>query len=168
MKLRLLKKICLSKLFFYIYSALFFCSCYLPCNFDSGLDELNIKQKDSFFIGEYVVEKSINNRFKTDKIVIKLNKNGTLEMNNMPTGIFNVTKHNKEINVKGTWKQNFIEDRLEDRYYLPTDLEFDKKDDMEDGGLRTIKIYIKNNKPLLFIDFGDPDNCTALLFIKIQ
>jgi len=113
-----------------------------------------------------VVEKSINNRFKTDKIVIKLNKNGTLEMNNMPTDIFYGKTNHKEINVKGTWKQNFIEDRLEDRYYLPTYLEFDKKDDMEGSGLRTIKIYIKDNKPVLLIDFGDPDNCTAIRFIK--
>ncbi len=80
MKLRLFKKARILKSFIYIFSTLFLSSCYWPCNFDSGLDQFEKKQKDSFFIGEYVVEKSINNRFKTDKIVIKLNKNGTLEM----------------------------------------------------------------------------------------
>ncbi|MDG2194102.1 MAG: hypothetical protein P8K77_04490 [Polaribacter sp.] len=166
MKIRLLKKAHLLKVYFHIFLILFFSSCYLiPCNFDSGLDELNKKQKDSFFIGEYVVEKSINNNFKTDKSIIKLKRDGTIEMNNMPIDIFDFMKPDKEINVKGTWKQNFIEDRLEDRYYLPTDLEFDKKDDIK-GGLRTIKIYTKNNKPVLLIKFGDPDNCSALHFIK--
>jgi len=167
MKLRLFKKARILKSFIYIFSTLFLSSCYWPCNFDSGLDQFEKKQKDSFFIGEYVVEKSINNRFKTDKIVIKLNKNGTLEMNNMPTDIFYGKTNHKEINVKGTWRLNFMEDRLEDRYFLALHLKFDEKYNIEEFGT-SWGIYIKNNKPLFLMSFGDPDNCTALMFIKIQ
>lgn len=86
-------------------------------------------------------------------------------MNNIPINVFDFMKDYKEINVKGTWRQNFIENRLEDRYYLPTNLKFDKKDDI-DGGLRTIQVYIKNNKPVLLIEFGDPDGCNGIRFIK--
>ena len=166
MKLILLKKSSLLKLSFYMLFILFFYSCYLiPCNLDSGLDELNVKQEDSFFIGEYVVEKSINNSFKTDNTTIKLKKDGTIVMNNMPIDIFDFMGIDKEINVKGTWKQNFIEDPLEDRYYLPTNLELDNKSKVR-VVLRTIKVYTKNNKPVLFIEFGDPDECAAVRFMK--
>jgi hypothetical protein len=149
-----------------VFSIVFFSSCYLiPCNLDSGLDELNIKKEDHFFIGEYVVEKSIHNNFKTDKSIIKLKKDGTVEMNNMPIEIFDFMKTDKKVNVNGTWKQNFIENRLDDRYYLPTNLELNEKPKVR-VALRTIKIYTKNNKPVLFLEFGDPDSCTAIRFIK--
>ena len=161
-----LKKVVKAKLCFYLFSILLFSSCYLvPCNLDSGLDELNDKQKDSFFIGEYIVEKSINNNFKIDNSVIKLKKDGRIEIYNLPIEVFDFKKNNKLINTKGTWKQNFIENRKNDRYYLPTNLEFDKKDNIKET-LRTIKIYTKNNKPVLFIEYGDPDECKAIRFIK--
>jgi hypothetical protein len=166
MKFKLFRKAHLIKFNFYLIFALFFSSCYLtPCNLDSGLDELNIKKEDRFFVGEYVVEKSINNQFKTDNTIIKLKKDGIIEMNNMPIETFDFMKTGEKVNVKGTWKQNFIEDRKEDRYYLPTNLEFDNNSDIR-VVLRTIKIYTKNNKPVLFIEFGDPDECTAIRFIK--
>lgn len=154
------------KLYFYMFSIIFFSSCYLiPCNLDSGLEELNTKKEDIFFIGEYIVEKSINNNFKTDDTTIILKKDGIIEMKNMPIKIFDLKRIYKEINVNGTWRQNFIEDRVEDRYYIPTNLEFDNDSDIK-VVLRTIKIYTKNNKPVLYIEFGDPDNCRAIRFIK--
>ncbi len=167
MKLKSLK--IKGKLYFYmLFSIIFFSNCYLiPCNLDSGLNELNIKQEDDFFIGEYVVENVINNsyNFKINNTIIKLNRDGTIEMKNMPIKVFDLKRIDKEINVKGTWRQNFIEDRREDRYYMPTNLEFDNNFDIR-VVLRTIKIYTKNNKPVLFIEFGDPDECTAIRFIK--
>ncbi|WP_028890333.1 hypothetical protein [Tenacibaculum ovolyticum] len=150
----------------YLFSVLLFISCYVvPCNLDFGLDELNEKQEDSFFIGRYIVEKSFNNHLKIDNSIINLKKDGTIEMNNIPINVFDFMKDYKEVNVKGTWRQNFIENRLEDCYYLPTNLKFDKKDDI-DGGLRTIQVYVKNNKPVLLIEFGDPDGCNGIRFIK--
>jgi hypothetical protein len=166
MEFKLLRKTHLIKLNFILISILFFSSCYLiPCNLDSGLDELNIEQEDNFFIGEYIVEKSINNSFKTNDIIIKLKKDGFIEMNNMPIEIFNFMKTGEKVSLKGTWRQNFIKDRQVDRYYLPTDLEFVKKRDTK-ASIMTMKIYTKNNKPVLFLEFGDPDNCTAIRFIK--
>lgn len=164
MKIKSLKKTHVIKL--YLLSTLFLYNCYLiPCNLDSGLNQLTEKQEDSFFIGEYIVEKSINNNFKTNNSIIKLKKDKTIEMNNMPIDIFDFMKSNKKINIEGTWKQNFIENRSKDKYFLPTDLEFDKKDGTG-LGLRTIKLYKKNDKPVLFIEFGDPDQCRAIRFIK--
>ena len=74
-------------------------------------------------------------------------------------------KTGEKVSLKGTWRQNFIKDRQVDRYYLPTDLEFVKKRDTK-ASIMTMKIYTKNNKPVLFLEFGDPDNCTAIRFIK--
>lgn len=158
----LLKKTIVIKPNIYLLFTLLFVSCYIiPCNLDSGLDELNEEQKDSFFVGKYIVEKSFKSHLKTDNSIIKLKKDGTIEMNSIPVNVFDLIKDDKEINVKGTWRQNFIENR----YYLPTNLEFDKKDSV-DGGLRTIQVYIKNNKPVLLIEFGDPDECNGIRFIK--
>ncbi|MGB0892315.1 MAG: hypothetical protein ACPGUU_08175 [Flavobacteriaceae bacterium] len=162
MKRRLTRKGEILKLIVVSFIILLLTCCYLiPCNLDSGLNELKEKQKDSFFWGSYTVEKNINNKFKTNNIIIKLNKDGTLKMNNIPIEIFDIIKSGKEINVEGTWKQNF----LKNHYYLPTDLEFNKKDNFV-GVLRTIQVYVKNNKPVLLISYGDPDQCRAIRFIK--
>ncbi|WP_435253917.1 hypothetical protein [Tenacibaculum sp. A30] len=164
MKIKSLKNKHIVKL--YLLLTLFLYNCYLiPCNLDSGLNQLTEKQKDSFFIGEYIVERSINNNFKTNNSIIKLKKDKTIEMNNMPIDIFDFIKSNKKINVQGTWKQNFIENRSKDKYFLPTDLKFGENDGTG-LALRTIQVYVKEKKPVLFIEYGDPDECRAIRFIK--
>lgn len=162
----LLKKIRLLKLFSYLFFTIFFISCYIiPCDLKSGLHEFNEKKENHFFVGKYIVEKSFNNRLKTSNSTIELKKDGTIEMIDIPVNIFDLMKHGKEINVRGTWKQNFLENNLKDRYYLPTNLKFDERDNIE-SSLRTIKVYAKTNKPVLLIEFGDPDECNGIRFIK--
>ena len=154
-------------IYYYLFSILFFSSCYLiPCNLDSGLDELNIKQEDDFFIGEYVVERVINNsyNFKINKSSIKIKKNGILEMNNVSIQLFDL-RPDKEINVNGTWKSVYLKEKSDDRYFLSLSLKFDEKDNIEDY-VTSWKMYIKRDKPVILIKIGDPDNCSAIRFIK--
>ena len=114
-----------------------------------------------------MVEKFINNSYnsKTDKALIVIKKNGTIEMNNIPINVFDLMKSNKEINVEGTWKLIYLEERLEDRYLLSSSLKFEKKDNIDDYGT-SWGIYKKNNKPVILIKVGDPDSCKAIRFIK--
>lgn len=167
MKPRFIKTSTLLKISFYMFSIIFLNSCYLiPCNLDSGLDELNSKQADSFFIGDYVVEKVINNsyNFKFSKSSMKIKKNGTLEMYNVSIQLFDL-RPDKEINVKGTWEPVYIKEKLEDRYFLSLLLKFEEKDNIEDYRV-SWEMYKKRDKPVILIKIGDPDSCSAIRFIK--
>ncbi|WP_299110207.1 hypothetical protein [uncultured Tenacibaculum sp.] len=139
-----------------------FNACYLiPCELDSGLIRLNKKQNDDFFIGEYYVESFIGNSYNlnTENTYIKVS-NQLIEIYNIPSRVFNFNL-NREINAKANWKQVPFKENL----FLSVDLIFEKQDSLENYGT-SWEVYKKNGKPVILIKVGDPDECSAIRFIK--
>lgn len=158
MEFKLSKNTRLLKIYFYLTSILFFSSCSLiPCNFDSGLDELKKKQKDIFFIGEYVIEKNKNYKHETENSQIVVNKNGSINIENIPSSVFYLSKPNENLNIKGKWELIF-KDKTQ---YLSLNLKIKGK-----NLLTSWKMYKKKGKPVILIRVGDPDSCSAVRFIK--
>lgn len=157
------KKINLFKIIFCLFSLTLFNNCHLiPCTLDSGLTPLIGKQKDDFFKGEYMVDQFVNNSYNIniDNLTMKIDKNSILEINNIHGHILNL-RLNKKINVKAIWKPMFFKEKS----LLTIHYKFAKKDSIENY-LTSWKVYKKNNKPVLLINIGDPDECTAIRFIK--
>lgn len=134
----------------------------IPCRLDSGIDKIKKEQTIDFFVGEYVVEKFINdsNSLNIDDLSIKINKNMTLEINNIHGYILDL-RLNKKINVKAKWKPVYHKGE----FFLSVDYKFNSKDSLENY-VASWKVYIKKNKPILLINIGDPDYCSAIRFIK--
>lgn len=79
---------------------LLFTSCYwIPCNFTSSLKTFKTEQKEDFFVGEYVVEKFINGgNINTSQLSIKINKDKTVEIINIPKYILDLRENEDKIN----------------------------------------------------------------------
>lgn len=155
------KRVNLFKMIFCLFSLILFNNCHLiPCTLDSGLTPLIEKQKDDFFIGEYTVEKFVNGDSNIDinDLSIKIDKNMVLEINNIHGYILDL-RLNKKINVKAILKP------MKEKNLLSVHYKFEKKDSLEDY-ITSWKAYKKNNKPVLLINIGDPDECSAIRFIK--
>lgn len=137
---------------------IFFSSCYLiPCNIDSELDELDIKQEEDFFIGKYVIETNKNYQYKTDKILIEITKNGNIYIKNIPSNVFYSSRTNEKLNIKGEWKLVYRDEAP----FLSLNLKIKNK-----NLLTSWSIYKKRDKPVILIKIGDPDSCSAIRFIK--
>lgn len=146
----------------YFYTLFTISSCYLiPCNLDSGLNEFKEEQNDDFFIGEYYVESFIGNSYNlnTENTYIKVS-NQLIEIYNIPSRVFNFNL-NREINAKANWKQVPFKENL----FLSVNLIFEKQDSLENYGT-SWEVYKKNGKPVILIKVGDPDECSAIRFIK--
>lgn len=158
MEFKLLRKTHLIKLNFILISMLFFSSCYLiPCNLDSELEELDIKQEDDFFIGEYVIETNKNYQYKTDKILIEITKNENIYIKNIPSNVFYSSRPDEKLNIKGKWKLIYRDKAP----FLSLNLKIKNK-----NLLTSWSIYIKRDKPVILIKIGDPDSCSAIRLIK--
>ncbi|MDO6744414.1 hypothetical protein Q4553_07505 [Tenacibaculum soleae] len=137
-------------------------NCYLiPCNLDSGLDEFKANQKDEFFVGEYMVEKFINNGYNIDtgNLSLKINEDKTIEIKNIPKYILNLIESEEKINISGKWETNYLEESKKENYFLVVSFKYNKS-------RKAWKLYKKNNKPVILIEVGDPDECSAIRFIK--
>lgn len=157
------KRVSLLKMFFCLLLLIILSNCTLiPCGLDSGIDKIKEEQTIDFFVGEYVVEKFINdgNNLNIDDLSIKINENKVLEINNIHGYILDL-RLNKKVNVKAKWKPVYYKGEN----FLSVDYKFSKKDSLENYGA-SWKIYKKNNKPILLINIGDPDYCSAIRFIK--
>ncbi|WP_299160883.1 hypothetical protein [uncultured Tenacibaculum sp.] len=156
------EKTYLTRLFSYSFIFLFLISCYIaPCNLDNGVDALITKKEHTFLVGDYVVEKIINSKLNTENSIINIRKNGTIEMSDISTSLFDMTILERKINVKGNWKLI----HAEGEYFLSLSLNFNEKDKIEDYGT-SWKLYEKNGRPVFLIKFGDPDECNGVRFIK--
>jgi|CoawatStandDraft_6_1074263.scaffolds.fasta_scaffold11475_2 hypothetical protein len=152
------------KLLIISFTLLFF-SCYLiPCNFDKNLVEIENKKNESFFIGKYFLELSINNNFDYNKTELILDKNGELKINRISSKTFPWIKGKERlISAKGNWKLVYIKNRKD--HYLSLSIKFQKTDNLEDFGLSK-KFYQKKGSPVILLEIGDPDECKAVRFIK--
>ncbi len=74
----------------------------IPCNLEFDLSQFKEKQKDDFFIGEYIVEEFINGgNIDTSNLSIIINKDKTVEINNIPKYILDLREGEEQIDVLG-------------------------------------------------------------------
>ena len=79
----------------------------------------------------------------------------------MPIEVFDFVKIDKKINARGNWKPVYYKNEM----FLSVDIKFEKKDSIGNKGT-SWSIYLKNNKPVILIEIGDPDACRVIRFIK--
>lgn len=155
----------MKKLFVFGITALLFSGCYfIPCNFEDGLVKIENKKDESFFIGKYILDESIHNKYDYSKASIILKKNGILEVYNISSKTFYPYRMKEQvISAKGNWRLIYVKSRED--YRLSLSIKFQKVDSMENLGLSN-KLYLKNKKPVILFEIGDPDECKAVRFIK--
>lgn len=149
----------------YFYILFTISACYLiPCDFEKGLSEIESKKDVSFFTGEYILEKSMNNHFKNEEAKFLLDKDGKIELIKISSKIFDpYGKKEVVISAINKWKLVYLE--RENEHRLSLRLDFKQKNEpikMITSG----KFYLKNEKPVVLFEIGDPDECRAIRFIK--
>jgi hypothetical protein len=154
----------MKKLGLFSFMLLLFNCYFIPCDFESNIEEIGNKKEKSFFIGKYAIEQKFNNSYDNSKALITLLKNGNLEISNLSSKTFYPYRRKENIiSAKGYWKLVYIESKKEHR--LSLSVKFQKRDSIEDLGLSS-KFYLKRNKPIILFEIGDPDECKAIRFMK--
>ncbi|REG90832.1 hypothetical protein [Flavobacterium aquicola] len=156
------------KIVLIIIAVIFMSSCTLiPCSSTAGLTDLDNKVSKKELIGNYELDdwtKKLIPELKNSNSKLSIKKNGQIEITNIPTAVFNDFLHGERIidKANGTWKFPQKSDANE----IITKMIFS----LESESNNTVsfwKIFSQNGKLTIFIEFGDPDNCTAARFIKI-
>ncbi len=143
---------------------IFFYGCSItPCSTSKGLKAINIEIDKSFLYGVYSLESTNNFNYFDNESKIILHKNGDLEIINFSRRIFNSIDPKGKINIGGKWDVHYNSDTMENKLTLT--LRFNKKYKIEDM-LSSFDLYLKNDKPVMLFNFGDPDECNYLRFIK--
>ena len=154
-------------IYFLILSAISSCTL-IPCGWDSDLDTVEEKPKAEFLIGNYTLDERTINYIQgyenAQNAELSLKPNGTFNMRKIPKGTFDFMGYYKSMDISvdasGTWKTSFDKGTAE----LNVKVEFDStKTDLADFWT-SWRIYEKDNKPVIFIMVGDPDECAAARF----
>ncbi len=150
-------------------------SCTLvPCFSDSGLNYLNNNPKPDFLIGTYKLDEwTLNNTqgYKNSHSAqMQINTDGTFQLINIPKGTidFNTLHYSegKKINISGKWKSKFsneLKAELDVTFLLDS-----TKNNINNFTSTSWKIYQKNQNAVIYIRVGDPDDCAAVRFKKIN
>ncbi|RNL83706.1 hypothetical protein ED312_14575 [Sinomicrobium pectinilyticum] len=146
------------------------CSRIIPCNLNSGLDAISHNPKPEFLIGKYKLDaKTIKTvkeykNIKDGYLIIK--SDGTFEMKNIPEGTFDFDAYYdgkiEGIDVRGSWKSTAHDESA----HLVMDINFNKEQTDLKGYLASWQIYVKDEKAVILIPIGDPDECMAVRFLK--
>ncbi|MDY0089432.1 MAG: hypothetical protein RBR78_03605 [Flavobacteriaceae bacterium] len=140
----------------------------IPCGWDSDLDSVKEKPTNEFLIGKYQFDertKHIQGFENSQNAELNIKSDGTFEINNIPKRAldFNASYMDKSIDVNGEWKANYYKEKA----LLNVKFMFDStKTDLNDF-YTSWRIYKKDQKAVIFIMVGDPDECSAARFEKI-
>lgn len=158
-------------IYFLVLSAISSCTL-IPCGWDSDLDSVEEKPQTEFLIGKYKLDertlKYIQGYENAHSAELNIKPDGTFEMRKIPQGTFDFMGYynSMDINVdaSGTWKTSFDKGIAE----LNVKVEFDNtKTDLPDFWT-SWRIYEKDEKPVIFIMVGDPDECAVARFERIK
>lgn len=140
----------------------------IPCGWDSDLDSIKEKPTSEFLIGKYKFDertKRIQGFENSQNAELNIKSDGTFEINNIPKRAldFNASYMDKGIDVSGEWRTSYREGTAQ----LGVLVMFDStKTDLNDF-YTSWRIYKKDQKAVIFIMVGDPDECSAARFEKI-
>lgn len=140
----------------------------IPCGWDSDLDSIKEKPTSEFLIGKYKFDertKRIQGFENSQNAELNIKSDGTFEIKNIPKRAldFNASYMDKSIDVSGEWRASYREGTAQ----LGVLVMFDStKTDLNDF-YTSWRIYKKDQKAVIFIMVGDPDECSAARFEKI-
>ncbi|UGU15408.1 hypothetical protein LS482_17210 [Sinomicrobium kalidii] len=143
------------------------CSRIIPCNLSAGLEPMKQKPAPDFLIGHYVPDAKTTEMiegFKNGSLNIK--PDGSFEMKNIPVGVFDFDAYyagkTDGVEAKGNWKA--IEHEMST--YLSADLNFNKNQTDLEGYIVSWQIFSKDDRAVILIPVGDPDECMSVRLIK--
>jgi hypothetical protein len=134
----------------------------IPCTSDSGLDYVNENPKPNFLIGTYKLDEWTLSKTQgysnSQNSRLKVYSNGLFELINIPKGTIDINtlyySEGEDIDANGTWKTRFKEGET-------------AQFSVNFSSLSMVwKIYEQDEKAVILIRVGDPDNCAAVRFIK--
>ncbi len=134
---------------------------YIPCSSSSDLDKVSQLEVPSLIAGTYKPDEFTKQDFKeyskSDSTFLVMESNGNINLYNFPEETFGSWKKSDIATVdgSGTWTSSFKSGTT----YITTNISFKQKDIMPPSDFRLFK---KNDKYYILIDFGDPDNCTSV------
>ena len=134
---------------------------YIPCSSSSDLDKVRQPPNPSLIAGIYKPDKFTKQDFKeyshSDSTFLVIYMDGKINLNNFPNKTFDSWDKSEGaiINGSGTWATSSELGTTT----IHTNIIFDQKGTLTASAFRLFK---KENKYYILIDFGDPDNCTSV------
>jgi hypothetical protein len=140
-------------------------SCRLPCNNSEDLEIVNKKSELKFLTGNYVVDNQNKRGIDyVNEIKLTVNVDSTYILYNYPIGTIDQSsiKNAVKDTILGTWHSNYL-----DTYYTASfSINYSKNPELNYYP-RSWSVYKKDNKPVLVVEFDDPDLCYYMRFIKL-
>lgn len=151
------------KIYVIVIFSLFSSCSNINCKDYDNLESAVTTLLDNDIQGYYVIEKVINIQSNFDQSEIFLNGDGTFLFKGISSGIFKLHGDlEKKIDLKGNWKLVSLPDS---QYRLSMEQFFSPEDSISNR-MTSYKILMKNKKPVIIINVGDPDLCSVIRFIK--
>jgi len=134
---------------------------YIPCSSSSDLDKVKQLTDPSLIAGTYKPDEFTKQDFKeyskSDSTFLVIEGNGNINLHNFPEETFGRWEKSDITTVdgSGTWASNFKSGTTQ----INTNIVFNQKGIMQPSPFRLFK---KEDKYYILIDFGDPDNCMSV------
>lgn len=129
----------------------------------SGLSDVTWRLNNNDISGYYKVDRVINNNYDSQNTEMLLKTDGTFYIRNISSSVFTYSRRfEKKITLTGNWELVSLH---ENKYYLSMDQYFDPEHEIMNRGA-SYKIMIKDKIPVIVLKYGDPDECSAIRFIK--
>jgi hypothetical protein len=134
---------------------------YIPCSSSSDLDNVKQLSNRSFIAGTYKPDEFTKLDFKeyskSDSTYLVIEGNGNISLHNFPIETFGSWEKSdfSTVDGSGSWTSSFKSGTTQ----INTNIVFKQKDIMQPSAFRLFK---KEGKYYILIDFGDPDNCTSV------
>lgn len=145
----------MNKIILLLFTLIWFQGCTLiPCNLDSDLEQLNKSIEHKELVGTYtpiVISQDLPT--ETHSLSIQLNDDNTFLIESAPEYVFSLySSKNKFISISGTWKIS--------------GLEISVRPDNKSLFMLDWKLYSQNDKLVILIQYGDPDECRGIKLKK--
>ncbi len=143
----------------------------IPCDCYSDMGPLTVKPKTNFIAGLYQLDDWTLQNLKgcnaAQNAIFRIKPDGTFEMRNIPMAILSYNAYYKstdeKLSVNGTWSAVF------DKGTAKLSVDFNYESQAGFGKIfSSWNMYIKNQKPVILIIVGDPDECAAARFERIS
>jgi len=152
----------------YLIIILLLSSCYLiPCGWDSDLQTVKGQTSTKSLVGTYrldqISKQTIPNYNKLDNSEIVLQENGKLTYRNVPVSTFDFEKYYENNNqlTNGTGQWSVDNNVGNEELFVTLD-----NTELLNAYSTSFRLYKKDNKYVIFIIMGDPDECLAARFVK--
>jgi len=134
---------------------------YIPCSASSDLSNVKTIQDAASISGVYKPDRFTRQDFKeysnADSTMLLLSADGTITLKNFPKQTFDSWHKLKTdvVNASGTWTSTYKSGTVT----INTNITFDQARIIAPEPFRLFK---KNDKYYILIDFGDPDACESV------